>query len=105
LTWRSSLNALICTLFGAVISHHRLYLIPLSSFPLPFLADMSRPKIGLIAKHVIPQTRFAFTLHRKDIRLLWAINCGSYSLLPLVPIYEPSMLDSQLDAVMRLVCM
>lgn len=62
---------------------------------------MSRPKIGLIAKHVIPQTRFAFTLHRKDIRLLWAINCGSYSLLPLVPIYEPSMLDSQLDAVMR----
>lgn len=80
--------------------HH---LFPSPSFPLPypFLADMSRPKIGLIAKHVIPQTRFAFTLHRKDIRLLWAINCGSYSLLPLVPIYEPSMLDSQLDAVMR----
>ena len=63
--------------------------------------DMSRPKIGIFAKHIIPQTSFAFTLHRKDFRLLWAINCGSCSLLPLVPVYEPGLLDQQLDAVMR----
>ena len=63
--------------------------------------DMSRPKIGIFAKHILPQTSFAFTLHRKDFRLLWAINCGSCSLLPLVPVYEPGLLDQQLDAVMR----
>jgi hypothetical protein len=64
--------------------------------------DMSRPKIGVFAKHLIPHTRFAFTLHRRDIRLLWAINCGSSSLLSLVPIYEPHLLEMQLDTVMRL---
>ena len=63
--------------------------------------DMSRPKIGIFAKHIIPQTRFSFTLHRRDVRLLWAINCGSYSLLPVVPVYVPELLDQQLDAIMR----
>ena len=65
------------------------------------LTDMSRPKVGMFAKYVIPQTSFDFALHRKDFRLIWAINCGSYSLVPLVPIYEAHLLDAQLDAVMR----
>ena len=62
---------------------------------------MSRPKVGMFAKYVIPQTSFDFALHRKDFRLIWAINCGSYSLVPLVPVYEAHLLDAQLDAVMR----
>ena len=72
-----------------------------SSSSIITLADMSRPKVGMFAKYVIPQTSFDFALHRKDFRLIWAINCGSFSLVPLVPVYEPHLLDAQLDAVMR----
>ena len=76
-------------------------LLPSPSLSLFPATDMSRPKVGIFAKHIIPQTRFAFALQRKDVRLLWAINCGSYSMLPMVPIYEPHLLEQQLDAVMR----
>ena len=99
---------LLYSLLSPLLCSALLYSTILYSLLTPFICplhithtDMSRPKIGIFAKHIIPQTNFSFTLHRKDFRLLWAINCGSYSLLPLVPVYEPELLDQQLDAVMR----
>ena len=91
-------HSLIYGLPPRVRPHHNLH-PHLPSLNTP--ADMSRPKVGMFAKYVIPQTSFDFALHRKDFRLIWAINCGSYSLVPLVPVYEAHLLDAQLDAVMR----
>jgi len=54
-----------------------------------------------VAMAAPPQTVLpGLELSRRDFRLHFAINCGSISLLPFVPIYNPCQLDDQLDEVL-----
>lgn len=61
---------------------------------------MSKPTYSSLSSHpfFIPTHRYSFSLSVKDFRLLWAINGGSESLLPYVPIYKADLLSNQLDA-------
>jgi hypothetical protein len=51
---------------------------------------------------LIPKSSYRFALRTKDFRLLWALNCGSISLLESIPVYVAETLDSQLNYNMRL---
>jgi hypothetical protein len=64
---------------------------------------MNRPNVNIFAKTFLPTSKFAFASNVRDYRLLWAVNCGSLSNLPVTPIYEPSKLSQQLDTVIRFV--
>eukprot|EP01035_Chromulina_nebulosa_P018317 gene18317-24004_t len=63
---------------------------------------MSKPNINFVAQTFIPSSRYNFSITKRDFRLLWALNCGSESLAPFVPIYRPEVLDSQLDVIVSL---
>ncbi len=63
---------------------------------------MHRPSINILVKSFLPTTRFPFALNIQDYRLLWAINCGSLSNLPFLPIYDPATIHEQLDLVIQL---
>ena len=63
---------------------------------------MHRPNLNVFAQSFIPTHRYSFSVNRRDFRLLWAINCGSESLSPYVPIYRPDVLDMQLDIIVSL---
>ena len=58
---------------------------------------MSRPSINFFAQSFIPSVSFPFGLLQKDIRLLWAVNCGSLSNIDIIPIYRPDVLEEQLN--------
>jgi Protein of unknown function, DUF547 len=62
--------------------------------------NMSKPS-SAIAQMLIPTSRYAFALNAKDYRLLWAINSGSVSSYPSIPVFRPTTLDSQLDLLVR----
>lgn len=64
---------------------------------------MSRPSVNIIAQSFIPSTEYACGLQVRDYRLLWAINCASTSNIAQVPVYQPHLLSTQLDTVMRYV--
>ncbi|CAM9094530.1 unnamed protein product, partial [Ectocarpus fasciculatus] len=57
---------------------------------------MSKPS-NFLAQMLIPKSSYSFALTANDMRLLWAINCGSSSLLESIPVYTKENLDSQLD--------
>lgn len=63
-------------------------------------AGMSKPSVSFVSS-VLPSSRFSFSLNRVDYRLLWAVNCGSRSMYPSVPIFVVQDLDKQLDACVR----
>ena len=63
---------------------------------------MSKPS-SLVAQMLIPKSTYSFALTVRDIRLLWAINCGSPSLAESIPVYTKENLDSQLNYNIRLV--
>ncbi len=44
---------------------------------------------------------YSFSLKSKDIRLIFAINCGSVSLPSKVPIFIGKYLDEQLDITLK----
>jgi len=64
-------------------------------------AGMSRPSpptsTQLISKLVLPKSEYAFALRDGDYRLNFALNCGSFSNPPSVPIYRAETIDQQLD--------
>ena len=68
----------------------------------PPSAHIATRRQVLLSGIFVPSTRYDFALQRRDIRLLWALNCGSPALLSGVPVYRPTLLDAQLDAVTRL---
>jgi len=56
---------------------------------------------GIIPQVVIRQTKYEFALSVKDMRLLFAVNCGSMSMPSAVPIFQPDELEDQLDDCVR----
>ena len=82
-------------------------------------SGFSRSSIGLISQIFIPQSRYSFAVGRRDYRLgiiiiiilyyyyhhylflVFANNCGSMSMPPRVPIYDPVNLEKQLDFNVR----
>jgi hypothetical protein len=65
-----------------------------------FLTGIGRPN-GVVAQVVVPQNRYDFALRCRDIRLLWALNCGSISLPSSVFIMTPEHLERQLHVLLR----
>jgi hypothetical protein len=64
-------------------------------------AEMSFPS-QLLSRFVVPKSRYQFALTKKDIRIGFALNCGSLSIpRSTVPIYRPDKLDKQLDNTTR----
>lgn len=61
---------------------------------------MSTPS-SLIGGLIIPQSRYSCALTTAEPRLNFALNCGSLSSPPCVPVYTPERLDAQLEAVTR----
>jgi len=59
------------------------------------------PPSSFISKLAIPKTKFACALVTRDWRLNFALNCGSISNPPAVPIYTAADLHQQLDLAAR----
>ena len=61
-------------------------------------APSCRPK-SFFSKWVLPKSSYSFALTTADYRLNFALSCGSASGLATVPVYQPTLLGAQLDAV------
>lgn len=60
-------------------------------------AEMSFPS-QFLSRFVLPKSHYQFALSKKDIRLNFALNCGSLSVpTSAVPVYSPDKLQAQLD--------
>ena len=65
-------------------------------------AAMNYPS-QFISKWVLPKSRYSFALTKPDYRINFALNSGSYSHPPFIPLYTPSRIHEQLDQSVRLV--
>ena len=64
-------------------------------------AQMSFPS-QFLSRFVVPKSHYQFALTKKDIRLSFALNCGSLSIpMSTVPVYLAEKLDDQLDNTTR----
>jgi hypothetical protein len=50
-----------------------------------------------LSKYVLPTSRYSFAMNISDPRVNFALNCGSLSNPPSVPIYHVDRLEEQLD--------
>jgi len=64
-------------------------------------ASMHSPQ-QIMSKMFIPQSKYDFAPTLGDARLLFAVNCGSVSNFPSVPIYKAETLDHQLTCTTQL---
>ena len=62
---------------------------------------LPKPQLNFVAQSFIPTIQFPFAIQSTDYRICWAINTGSYQNLPMVPIYQPHLLDTQLTVMMQ----
>ena len=70
-------------------------------FPFNFyLVGMSRPQ-SVVAQMLIPKNLYEFSLNVRDIRLIWATNCGSISFIDSIPIYRGETFGAQLSDNLR----
>lgn len=64
-------------------------------------AEMSYPS-QFLSRFVVPKSQYRFALTKPDLRINFALNCGSLSIpTNSVPIYTPTKLEEQLDNVTR----
>lgn len=64
-------------------------------------AVMSYPS-QFLSRFVLPKSHYHFALTKADVRINFALNCGSLSIpTSSIPIYTPSNLEKQLDRVTR----
>lgn len=63
-------------------------------------AAMSYPS-QFVSRFVLPKSQFTFALTKADYRINFALNCGSLSNPPFVPVYKPDTLDQQLDSTCK----
>ena len=64
-------------------------------------AQMSFPS-QFLSRFVVPKSNYQFALTKKDIRISFALNCGSLSIpMSTVPVYMAETLDEQLDGTTR----
>lgn len=63
---------------------------------------MSRPQ-SVVAQMLIPKNIYEFSLNIRDIRLIWATNCGSVSFIDSIPIYRNEIFERQLSDNLRYV--
>ena len=54
--------------------------------------------IEFAPRFVLPKSRYGFALDKMDIRVNFALNCGSKSAPKTVPIYKATTIEMQLDA-------
>jgi Protein of unknown function, DUF547 len=64
-------------------------------------SQMSHPA-NFISRFVIPKSNYRFGIARSDLRLNFALNCGSLSNPTTIPIYSAEKLEEQLDNASRL---
>jgi hypothetical protein len=64
-------------------------------------AAMNYPS-QFVSKFVLPKTKFGFALTEPDYRINFALNSGSLSNPPVVPVYKVDILHQQLDIASRL---
>jgi hypothetical protein len=55
------------------------------------------PPSNFVAKFVIPDNQYEFSLNEKDNRINFAINCGSKSNPNHVTLFTPELIEQQLD--------
>jgi Protein of unknown function, DUF547 len=63
--------------------------------------QMSHPS-NFLARFVIPKSNYRFGITRSDLRINFALNCGSLSNPPTIPIYSAERLEEQLNNASRL---
>jgi hypothetical protein len=85
---RNGMRVHILILVSAIFLRYAIYL------------GMSKPS-SFIAQMLIPKSVYGFALTVKDLRLLWAMNCGSSSLAESIPVYNKDTLNSQLNYNIR----
>jgi Protein of unknown function, DUF547 len=64
-------------------------------------SQMSHPA-NFLSRFVIPKSNYRFGITRSDFRINFALNCGSLSNPPTIPIYSAERLEEQLDDASRL---
>lgn len=109
--WQSFFNTVAYMVDGDIISIAELeqnvlrfvrimsYLVDLIFSYIDFRSAMSKSTM-LFSKTVAPKSNFpTFSIQKRDFRLNFCINNGSYSMATCIPIYEAYSLDIQMDQV------